>query len=48
MKNILKIVLIVILIFVIFYLCLIFLNNLVNKEFENVNGEIRNIEFVYY
>ncbi|EGT4050201.1 PilN domain-containing protein [Clostridioides difficile] len=48
MKNILKIAPIVILILAIPYLCLIFSNNLANKELENVNGEIRNIESAYY
>lgn len=48
MKNILKIAPIVILVLAIPYLCLIFFNNLVNKELENVNDEIRNIESAYY
>lgn len=48
MKNILKIAPIVILVLAIPYLCLIFFNNLANKELENVNDEIRNIESAYY
>ncbi|UWD49347.1 PilN domain-containing protein [Clostridioides difficile] len=47
-KSVLKIAPIVILVISIPYLCLIFSNRLANKELENVNDEIRNIESAYY
>lgn len=47
-KSAMKIAPIVILVFSIPYLCLIFSNRLANKELENVNDEIRNIESAYY
>ncbi|MGO0884281.1 PilN domain-containing protein [Clostridioides difficile] len=47
-KNVMKIAPVVILVISIPYLCLIFSNRLANKELENVNDEIRNIESAYY
>lgn len=47
-KNVMKIAPVAILVISIPYLCLIFSNRLANKELENVNDEIRNIESAYY
>ncbi|MCC0647130.1 PilN domain-containing protein [Clostridioides sp. ZZV15-6598] len=47
-KSVMKIAPVVILVISIPYLCLIFSNSLANKELENVNDEIRNIESAYY
>ncbi|MCC0632793.1 PilN domain-containing protein [Clostridioides sp. ZZV15-6388] len=47
-KSVMKIAPVVILVVSIPYLCLIFSNSLANKELENVNDEIRNIESAYY
>ncbi|MCC0662870.1 hypothetical protein [Clostridioides sp. ZZV15-6597] len=47
-KSVMKIAPVVVLVVSIPYLCLIFSNSLANKELENVNDEIRNIESAYY
>ncbi|MCC0705622.1 PilN domain-containing protein [Clostridioides sp. ES-S-0190-01] len=47
-KSVMKMAPVVILVISIPYLCLIFSNSLANKELENVNDEIRNIESAYY
>lgn len=47
-KSVMKIAPVVILVISIPYLCLVFSNSLANKELENVNDEIRNIESAYY
>ncbi|MCC0645870.1 PilN domain-containing protein [Clostridioides sp. ZZV14-6150] len=47
-KSVMKIAPVFILVVSIPYLCLIFSNSLANKELENVNDEIRNIESAYY